>query len=285
MIPSEKYDINQLRDYSSLFSRNEVTKLLKNDLSTLHLKLGRYEPEFGQRKCTYLSYLKNVYKILKKFYPNEYVYKNEFINEYLIKEIGDSHSVIFNEFRLGKAVADLAIFNGVSKVFEIKTPLDKESRLSNQLDIYSQIFNQSYLIVPEDKLNQYLKRDSTIGIFIYSHLKNTFSLIREASYKESINVDLLMEILHTNEYIAMVEEYYGKRPSFHDFNKFSICKEMISEIPQDELNKLFIKLMKLRRIHNSFSKKAALFNQLFLAMNYNKSQKDILLSNLSISIA
>ena len=80
---------------------------------------------FDTKKYCYLSYLKTVYKILERFYPNAYVYKNEFIIRWLLKEIGIVDSVVFSEFRLGKAVADLAMLNGISKVFEIKTLFDK----------------------------------------------------------------------------------------------------------------------------------------------------------------
>src|SRR3569832_1538373 len=145
----KKYDISQLRDYSSLFSRSEVNRWYKNDWSSLRMKIDRYDPCLLQKKRTYLSYLKQIYRVLERFYPNEYVYKNEFISKWLLQEIGVTDSVVFSEFRLGKAVADLVMFNGISKVFEIKTLLDKEARLSNQLEQYDRLFNEVYLFVPE----------------------------------------------------------------------------------------------------------------------------------------
>jgi hypothetical protein len=280
----EKYDIDQLRDYSSLFSRSEAIRWFKNDWSSLRLKINRYDHSVLQRNISYLAYLKQVYKVLGRFYPNEYVYKNEFIGKWLLKEIGTTNSVVYSELRLGKAVADLAIFNGISKVFEIKTLLDKEARLSNQLEQYSRIFNEIYLIVPEAKSHLYLKRDASTGIIIYDHTRNSFSLIRQARYKEDISVDVLMQVLHTHEYVALVEKYYGERPQFHDFNKFQVCKELIGKIPKEMVNKQFVAFMKARRIHNAFSKKESQFNQLFLSMNYTDSQKRHLLSNLSTTI-
>ena len=38
----EKYDINQLRDYSNLFSRSEANRWFENDWSILRLKINRY---------------------------------------------------------------------------------------------------------------------------------------------------------------------------------------------------------------------------------------------------
>ena len=281
----KNYDINRLRDYSSLFSRSEVSRWYKNDLSFLRLKIDRYDSVIFDKKCSYLSYLKKIYRILERFYPNEYVYKNELITKWLMKEIGLENSIIFSEFKLGKAVADLAMFNGVSKVFEIKTLLDKETRLNNQLEQYCRLFNEVYLVVPEVKSHLYLKRDIATGIIAYDHANSSFSLLRQAvCCKNDIKVDVLMEVLHTHEYIKIVEQYFGYRPKFDDFTKFRVCKDLISKIPPDILSKQFVTLMKARQIHNVFSKKEFQFNQLFLAMNYTANQKQQLLSNLSTTI-
>jgi hypothetical protein len=280
-----EYDINRLRDYSGLFSRNEICRWIKNDFLSLRLKIDRYDTLFYKNEHSYLSYLKFVYRILGKFYPNEYVYKNEFITKWLMQEIGLENSIVFSEFRLGKAVADLVMFNGVSKVFEIKTLLDKETRLNNQLEQYYRLFNEVYLIVPEQKSHLYLKRDITTGVIAYDHSNTSFSLLRQAITQSSnIEIDILMEVLHTHEYLNIVEAYFGYKPKFNDFTKFSICRDLISNIPRDTLSKMFVTQMKTRRVQNTFSKSDFQFNQLFLAMNYTTSQKQKLLTNLSAKI-
>lgn len=279
-----KYDINRLRDYSSLFSRSEVNRWYKNDFSSVRLKIDRYDSSVLEKNWTYLSYLKKVYKILEQHYPNEYIYKNAFINKWLLEVVGVEDSIVFNEFRLGKAVADLAMFNGVSKVFEIKTLLDKEARLDNQLNQYRKLFNEIYLIVPEEKHNLYLKRNSTTGIIVYNSDSTSFSLIRHAERSDDVDSDTMMEVLHTHEYIKIVEKHFQDLPMFNDFNKFHVCKELIKQMPKDILNKHFIELMKARNIHNEFSLKNRQFNQVFLSMNYTTTQQHQLLSNLNTTI-
>ena len=158
---------------------------------------------------TYLSYLKKVYKVLQKFYVNEYVYKNEFLNQWLIKELGSEKSIIYNELRLGNAVADLVMFNGCSRVFEIKTLLDKESRLTSQLEAYKKVFNEIYLIVPNSKMDTYRSYEESIGLITYDQENRNFLLIREAEKNNIIDVDSIMEVLHTKEYRKIVNEYFG----------------------------------------------------------------------------
>ncbi len=82
------------------------------------------------------------------------------MTEWLIKEIGQSNSKVYSEYRVGNAIADLAMFNGNSKVFEIKTEYDTDSRLKLQIEYYRKVFNQIFLIVPETKLHLFKKYDS-----------------------------------------------------------------------------------------------------------------------------
>ena len=281
---NKSYNINRLRDYSSLFSRSEALQWYDENWSSVKLKIERYDRGILQKNCSYLSYLKHVYKVLERFYPNEYIYKNEFIRQWLLQEVGINGSVLFSEFRLGKAVADLAMFNGVSKVFEIKTLLDKESRLSHQLDQYRRLFNELYVIIPESKAINYLKRDESIGVITYSPGDGSFQLLRKATHRLEIEVNVLMQVLHTHEYIKIVEQYYGEYPACNDFNKFRECEALIRKIPLDVLNRLFIAAMKQRKIKNVFSRESCQFNQLFLSLNYDATKQQQLLSNLRTTI-
>jgi len=280
----KSYCLDQLRDYSTLFSRSEVVRWFKSDLSSLDLKINRYDSKFISDDRTYLSYLKYVYRILESFYPNEYVYKNELINKWLIREIGSSDSVVFNEFRLGRAVADLAMFNGVSKAFEIKTTLDKDTRLNSQVKEYQKLFNEVYLIVPESKIENYQKLYPDVGLVVYQDASKEFRLEKLANNNPFIDVNALMGTLHTHEYISIVEQHYGCRPSFTDFSKFEVCKQLIEEIPQKPLNDLFISAMKKRNIFNVFSKTEKQFNQLFLSLNLSLDKQHKLLDNLRCNI-
>ncbi|KAF2518184.1 sce7726 family protein [Flavobacterium salilacus subsp. salilacus] len=286
MYIKKSYPLNQLRDYSMLFSRSEVSRLFDNDFNSLNLKIKRYDNRESIKKLNYLDYLKYAYKVLETHYPNEYVYKNEFLNQWLIKEVGNcQQSAIYNEFRLGKAIADLVMFNGTSKVFEIKTILDKEYRLSKQLIEYKKVFNEVYLIVPKLKLFKYLNIDDEVGIIVYDEDKKEFELIRNSYKNHFLNHSAIMEILHTSEYLNLVENYYGYLPKVNDFNKFDICKKLISEIPGFELNRLFIDLMKSRKKQNNFSRKETRqFNQICLSLNLNKVQKQELFTNLKQQI-
>lgn len=275
------YSINQLRDFSFLFSRSEVNRWLNDDFESIDIKLQRYKLSEKNKGNSYLNVLRQTYKILEKNYPNEYILKNEFLTQWLKKELGSSDSIIFNELRIGKAIADLAMFNGKSKVFEIKTILDKEYRLSNQLQEYKKLFNEIYIIVPYELLSKYIEFDNNIGIIIYDSNSKNFELIQKSFLNTNIDADVLMEVLHTKEYLGIVKKYYDDIPEMNSFNQFNICKKLIAQIPDEELSDLFISEMKERKINNLFFNKInSEFNQICLSLNLNKSERDNLIMKL-----
>jgi hypothetical protein len=273
--------INQLRDFSSLFTRSEVNRWFKEDFESIDIKLQRYQLTKKNKGNSYLTVLRQAYKILEKQYPNEYILKNEFLTQWLKNELGNNQSIIFNELRIGKAIADLAMFNGKSKVFEIKTILDKEYRLSNQLQEYKKLFNEVYIIIPRELFDKYSDFDKQVGIITFEAYSKSFELIQKSFFNLNIDVNVLMEVLHTKEYLQIVKQFYKEVPEMNSFNQFNICKDLISQIPSNNLNELFIEKMKERRINNEFFNKINReFNQICLSLNLNKSERNNLIHKL-----
>ena len=210
------------------------------------------------------------------------MFKNAFLTEWLIKEIGQSNSKVFNEYRVGKAIADLVMFNGISKVFEIKTEYDSDSRLALQLENYRKAFNQIFLIIPETKYHLYKKYDYSVGLITFNgNQAQKFTLQREAINNSEVDVETIMHILHTHEYKAIVKSYYGCLPEITSFNQFHKCRELIKQIPNQELNKHFIEQMINKDFKNVLSSRYYKeFNQLSLALKLSKAERKSMIQNL-----
>ncbi|MEZ4944675.1 MAG: sce7726 family protein [Cyclobacteriaceae bacterium] len=283
----DSYSSNQLRDYSSLFSRSSALQWVNGDFSSINFKVERYDNYWLKNKnICYLDYLKYVYKILETHYQNEYILKNTFLNKWLINKLGEVDSKIYSEFRIGSAVADLAMFNGVSKVFEIKTELDSDRRLKSQIEYYKKVFNQIYIIIPSSKVKLYSNYDSNVGIIIFDSGKDKkFELRKKAPSRLDIDSTALMQVLHTKEYKEIVRDYYGSLPEMTSFNQFKVCSEFIKKIPINKLNELFISKMKDRELCNTLSDKHYCeFNQLSLALKMNGQQRNQLFESLKSPI-
>jgi hypothetical protein len=131
------------------------------------------------------------------------------------------------------------------------------------------------LIVPETKLSLYEKHDKSIGLITFNSKKNnSFNRSRKASNNTEIDRNTIMSILHTNEYKSIVKEYFSFLPEMTSFSQFKICKELIREIPDNDLNKLFISQIKKRGDNEALSSRYYKeFNQLFLALKMNQVNK------------
>ncbi|WKV14028.1 sce7726 family protein [Marivirga harenae] len=281
MSSTRTFNPNQLRDYSYLFSRSAVKEWMNGNLSSIDFKIKRYDENwYSKTKKTYIDYLKFVYSVLEKQYQNEYILKNSFLNDWLIKEMGESNSELYSEFRIGSAIADLVMFNGTSRAFEIKTELDSDKRLDSQLNQYRKVFNEIFLIVPVSKIKEYETYDSSIGIICFDILSpKRFQIVRSATRTKDIDAEALMHIFHTSEYKEIVTHYYGQLPEVTSFNQFEVCKGLIAKIPQNELNQLFINKMKSRAGNYELSaRNYREFNQLSLALRMNMKNRKQLFS-------
>lgn len=269
------YDIERLHYYASLFSGSVHQRSLKyNDNTAFFKQIQRYDSNLMAQGVTYWEYLDYVYQILEKNYCNEYVYKNTLIKKYLVKGYSLNNSKIFNEFRVGNSIADLAMFNGASKAFEIKTELDNDKRLASQLNEYAKLMEESYLVVSADMVERYLPDiNPCVGIIaICQHGRAlTIEKRRGARKNEFVDIDVLMSSVRCNEYKWMVKRAYGCLPEVSDFDMFDVCKDLLSHLSSAKLQRLFLDAIKLRnnltRILKSVPRSA---NLLCLAMDWNE---------------
>lgn len=271
---NKKISLDKMRSYSSIFSSTSFSKLLlDDDYSFLDSNIQRYDlSKVGKRIDTYYDYIRYIYNELRKKYRNEYIYKNTFINELLLDSYGIKETIAINEFSVGNSIADIVMFNGTSKAFEIKTELDSDKRLSGQLADYTKIFKECYIVTHESLIEKYLKEDDSIGIIELIEKPRSLKMreIRPAKVNSKIDPDTVMRSIRTNEYKNIIRHYYGDLPDMNSFNMFEICTDLMKMIPSEDLNSLFIDQLKKRKsntkIIKSFIKE---LRQLGLAMNFD----------------
>lgn len=280
-------DRERLRAYASVFSRNVFYEIIRfGDFSKLDTMLCKYD--CGRDFSTYYDYIRYAYRVLSKNYRCEYIYKNELINKLLIKKYGTKDSVAISEFRAGDSIVDLAVFNGESKAFEIKTEYDSDRRLGHQLKTYAKMFQRCYLVISEKLLDSYLPELSTdIGIIVLKDGKSSLQLeeIRSAGYNGIVDSDVIMRSVRTCEYKNIVASYYGMLPDVSRFDIFDRCKEMMKDIPPEELHRLFVTEIKKRK---SVTAKLRHFpvelRQICLSMNIDGNAAGTLFMRLNLPI-
>ncbi|MDR2145839.1 MAG: sce7726 family protein [Tannerella sp.] len=269
----------KLRSYSSIFSRMSLNPIVESDdCSVLNIKISRFDSHLiGKKFVSYLDYLKFVYAELRKNYRCEYIYKNTLL-DLLIKEYETINSLIVNEFKVGNSVADMVLFNGTSKAYEIKTELDSNKRLDGQLLDYSKIFQESYIVTHESLVKKYETVHESVGIIVLTENNGKLNLkkVRPALENEKMDVNILIRSIRTNEYKNIVQTFYGFLPEVNSFEMFESCKAMMSQIPSKNLHKLFLSEMRKRKSNNAFLKNYQKELRHFcLNININEAKYDI----------
>lgn len=275
----------RLRDLSSAFSRGAFVDVLNyNDYSHFNWLASRCDA----LKCTtYFELLKKSYSLLSKYYRCEYVYKNELI-KLLLNSCGTRNSVCFSEFRVGNSIADMVMFNGESKAFEIKTEYDTPRRLDKQMEDYKRFFDKCYIVVPENTLDDYRSIvESTTGIIAMSRDNGRIILkeFRAAHRNERFEPEALMSCLRTSEYKNIALALGASLDGVAGYDMYKFCYDVISHADLDKLRKLFLCEVKKRKNNTSLLRKYPMpIRQMMLSLNLPECKARKLLEQLNINI-
>ena len=280
--------MEMMRSYSSAFSRRVFSDIINyGDFSHLDYLMKNWSPK-AKEGDTYLMLLRQIYRAMCKNYRCEYVYKNEIINKLLLTQFAGTRTVVFNEFRVADSIVDLAMFNGVSKAFEIKTEYDSKKRLAHQLKIYSKLFQECYIVIPRE-LYEYYTMDisDTVGIVVMCVDKGQIrlSIEREAKKNDVVDPDILIKSVRCDEYKNIIKAHFGMIPEVSCYEMFDVCNALMHQIPCEILHSLFLKEIK-SRVNNSnlLPHIPSEMRQMCLSLNLNRKQSEVLINELNTNI-
>ena len=277
-----------MRSYSSAFSRNVFSSIVSySDFSQLNWLLRQYDENYYIEN-TYMDYMSYLYKHLIRSYRCEYVFKNEIINQILLKKYGTRNTIAFNEFKVGDSIVDLAMMNGESKAFEIKTLLDSPRRLKKQMRDYKKVFNKCYLVVDADECEYYAEIiDDYVGIVALSFFRGHIRVeeFRPALKRGAIDGLTAMKCLRTYEYENIIRRLYGELPAVPVYKMYEACSNLICKVEPERLNLLFLEEVKKRksatgRLKN-FPKE---LRQMMLSLNLSPNNERLLIEKLNNKI-
>lgn len=278
-------DMIRLRDLSSIFSRSAFTDVLNyNDYSHFNWLSSKYDT----LKCsTYFDLLNKSYSLISKYYRCEYVYKNELI-KLLLKKYGTRNSVYFSEFRVGNSIADMVMFNGESKAFEIKTEYDTSRRLDKQMEDYKRFFDKCYIVVPKNRLEEYYNIvEPTTGIITMSRDNGRIILkeVRSANQNKHFDPEALISCLRTEEYKNITLSLGVSLDGVAGYDMYTFCYNVISQADSDKLRRFFLREVKKRKNNTALLRKYPMsIRQMMLSLNLPEDKANKLLEQLNINI-
>lgn len=226
-----------------------------------HLMTGSKRPGYIKRMKRYLGWeqmetnrpgtidqlLATAYQSLLREYRHEYLYKSALLNQYILRKYSLDDTILLNEFRIGKSVADAVLVNGTNKVFEIKTELDNPNKLVTQLADYYKAFSQVYLFVHERLEAKYRTAvNEKVGLILFTdngEVLESRKAIRETNF---LDAGTMMKSLRKAEYLELVKRLTGFLPDVTPVHLFKACLAILTEYPAEEVQWHYHAIIKRR---------------------------------------
>jgi hypothetical protein len=148
--------VEQLAAISRLFSSSVIREMARKGKSPLFARLARQSllPNSLPGCGPVYTLFEEAFSLLKREgYRHEYIYKAALTHKILLGKHSLHTASMLNEFRVGECKADLAILNGTSTVYEVKSERDSLKRLERQLTAYLKVFAQVYVVAAEDHVD------------------------------------------------------------------------------------------------------------------------------------
>lgn len=271
---------------SKLFSSANFYKLAVCDEAAILNIVNTFKEFCNQYEYFTLQNAYNeFYKVLVKNYKNEYVFKNIIFKDIILKNHKINDCVTIPEFNVGCSKADLAVFNGASTVYEIKSEIDTTERLSSQINDYQSFFEFIYVVTSEKHLSKVRKivPDST-GIVLLNNSNKLESYRNAETNFENITHKSLFYSLRKSEYLALIADFFGFMPIMPNTKIFNYCMDLFFEIPIDEAYRktlYYLKKRKLKNEHvNLIKDLPPSLKSMTIQHTYNKNKCDNIIVNI-----
>ena len=242
--------IQNLRILSQIFSPSMFEKIIRGqDTLFFNKKINKH---FHSQKTSNLNIIKTIYKALQKDYRCEYIYKNNLLLDIINKHCLDE-TLMLNELKIGSSKADLVLFNGVIRIFEIKTELDGLGKLSKQISDYQKFADEVY-VVTDEKYAQKLKieyANTSIGIIVLNKNNELIEEKKASNNDENLDFKTIFKILRKQEYLDLVKSEFGFIPDVPNTKIFKVCYEMLyKKMSVKQFQEKVLLILKKRKLHS-----------------------------------
>lgn len=243
-----KKDSSVYRSLAQIFTPSNFNKIVrKGDITFTKNRAKKYiQTDFK----TNSHFIKSLYQELETNYRGEYFYKNAILNKLILKKYSLDNVTILNEFKIGTSIADYILLNGEVKIFEIKTELDSLDKLDKQISDYFKFANK-VVVVASSKFSEKLLQkysNSPIGIIEFSDDQSFKTLKDPINYLKDFNHTTLFNTLRKQEYLDIIQDYFGFLPSVPNTLIYKECLALVKTIDIVDFQKLCFQKLKLRNI-------------------------------------
>ncbi len=246
---------DKLRLLSRAFTRPVFTEMAKTGdwRISLNFLLKNRLASNSETTCQPLSSLfEDAWAYLVKSYRNEYVYKNELASRLIFGRHSPRTAGFQVELPVGRSVVDVAVANGTTTAYEIKTEYDTARRLRSQTFDYLRAFDKVYVVTDAAYATRYVRElDERVGLILLSK-KGSMRIERDAETNmHNVEPAAIFRCLRKEEYLAAIKEHFGNVPELPNGLIAGYCEKLFANISSIEAHEVFVKALRTRTTNES----------------------------------
>lgn len=211
-------------------------------------------PGLGRRMRLRLLF-DRAYDQLLESYRCEYVFKNAITNNILLKNhsltaTGPDGARMLTEFWVDDVRADLAVINGTSSVYEVKTSLDTLNRLAQQVAGYSRLFDRIHVVTVDSMAEAVLQQvPAHVGVMVLDPQGELLQRRAASSNKAQADVALIFRSMRALEVLQICREMSGQPLDVPNGRRAQVCWEIFKTLSPDQAHDAMVKALRGRQIH------------------------------------
>lgn len=241
----------RLSAYSRLFSSTVFRELAANGRSALFARLlkesllvdslpsnGRVRDAFDAAFAT----------LQVEEFRDEHIYKTALTHKVLLGTHSLNSASMLNEFRVGSCKADLAILNGTSTVYEIKSERDSLGRLERQVNNYQKFFARVYVIAGENHIDAILSSvPNCIGVMQLSKRQQITTIRVAANEPDRICPVTVFDSIRISEAIEILRQLGLSAPSIPNTMLHAELRQLFSRLRPLDVHNAMVQTLKKTR--------------------------------------
>jgi len=242
--------LDTLRLLASLFTRPTFAALARTDdcravLGPL-LKAGIVRKQTGfqtplsavfEEASTYLS----------KYYRNEYIYKNDLASRIIFGRHSPRTAGFQVELPIGRSIIDVAVANGTTTAYEIKTEFDSAKRLKSQTVDYLKVFDRVFVVTHPAHVARFESElDCRVGLILLGATGKMTTYRDAQSNRGNIIPAAVFRCLRQTEYLSAINDLFGAVPQLSNGLIGSHCESLFATIPAGIAHEIFVKSLRAR---------------------------------------
>lgn len=241
----------ELTAISRLFSSAVFREMAARGRSALFARLIRQSPLWDAQAALerVSDAFEAAFEILKAGgCRDEYIYKAALTHRVLLGTHSLKTASMITEFRVEHRKADLAILNGTSTVYEIKSERDSLSRLEKQLEAYKKVFARVFVIAGENHVESIMRSTSRdIGVMRLSN-RYQISTIRDAQDRpDRLSPSTIFDAIRTNEAKHILERLGVAIPDVPNTQLHSELREHFLKLSPREIHVAMVETLRRTR--------------------------------------